>query len=67
MMKSKTTFIFKEGDRVWFESKKYIVGGRYYPDGYRNIKSPAYTIYPPGSKKTYSKHFWVLETMLRQR
>jgi len=53
------------GDKVLLRGKKYIVLEKYYPKGYGfegNI--PAYSIYPPGKKKSYGHHCWAYETDL---
>lgn len=47
------------GDRVKYKGKKYIIAENYYPDGFGKINIPAYTVYPPGKKKSYGYYFWV--------
>ena len=58
---------YKPGDRVWLRGKKYVVFENYYPNGYGWENEAAYSIYPPGKKRSYGYHFWTYEKELEAR
>jgi len=58
---------YSTGDKVLLRGKKYMVLGRYYPNGVWGAKNPiAYSIYPPGKKTSYGYHCWAYEKDLIQ-
>jgi hypothetical protein len=58
---------YKPGSKVMLRGKRYIVLEPYYPNGYGKTNIAAYSIYPPGKRRSYGYHCWVYEKDLDQK